>query len=61
MHAQSSISTEIMELPLVSVSNCKVQSVIQFLHARSEMAVEINSPDLAPSDFHMFRFARTFR
>ncbi len=42
MHSLASISTETMELPLASVSDCEVRSVIQFLHARSETAEEIH-------------------
>ncbi len=54
MHTLPSISTETIELPLASVFDCEVRSVIWFLRARSEMAAEIHSPDPAPPDFHLF-------
>ncbi len=41
MDTRPSISTETMELPLASVPDCKVRSVIRFLRAHGEMAVEI--------------------
>ncbi len=43
MHTWPSISTETMELPLASVSNCEVRSVIRFLCACGETAAEIRS------------------
>ncbi len=41
MYMQPNISTETMQLPLASVSDCKVRSVSRFLCARSETAAEI--------------------
>ncbi len=57
MHTRPSISTETMELPLASVSDCEVRSVTQFLCACGETAVEIYPPhslNLELSDFHLF-------
>ncbi len=54
MHMWLSISTETMELPVASVSDCDVWRVIRFLRACGEMVAEIHLPDLAPSDFHLF-------
>ncbi len=42
MYTRPSISTETMERPLASVPDCEVRSVIQFLRAHSETAVEIH-------------------
>ncbi len=42
MHTRPSISTETMELPLASVSDCEVRNVIRFLHAHGETAAEIH-------------------
>ncbi len=42
MHTRSSISTETMELPLVSMFDCEVRSVIQFLRTCGETAAEIH-------------------
>ncbi len=42
MHTRPSISTETMELTLASVSDCEDQSVIRFLRACDETAVEIH-------------------
>ncbi len=41
MHMRPSIRTKTMELPLASVSDCKVRSVIRFLRACGKTAVEI--------------------
>ncbi len=41
MHTRPSISTETMELPLASMSDCEVRSVIRFLRACGETAAEI--------------------
>ncbi len=42
MHTRPSISTETMELPLASGSDCKVWSVIRFLRGHSETGTEIH-------------------
>ncbi len=42
MHTQPSISIKTMELPLASVPDCEVWSVIRFLRARGETAAEIH-------------------
>ncbi len=41
MHTWPSISTGTMELPLASMSDCEVRSVIRFLRACGETAAEI--------------------
>ncbi len=47
MHTRPSISTETMELPLTSVSDCEVRGVIQFLCVPGETAAEIHRQILA--------------
>ncbi len=42
MHTWPSISTETMELPLASVSDCEVRRVIQFLRTHGEEAAVIH-------------------
>ncbi len=42
MYTRPSISTETMELPLASMSNCEVWNVIRFLCAHGQMATEIH-------------------
>ncbi len=42
MHTVPSISPETMELPLASVSDCEVRSVIKILRVRGETAPEIH-------------------
>ncbi len=64
MHTRPSISIETMELPLGSVSDCAVRSVIRFLHARGEMAAEIRTLHIRLIWHHLtfiHQFARTFR
>ena len=43
-----------MAAPIQSPAKCEVRSVIRFLNAKRERPAEIHSPDLAPSDFHLF-------
>ena len=40
--------------PNQSPAKCEVRSVIRFLKAKGERPAVIHSPDLAPSDFHLF-------
>ena len=47
-----------MSAPIQSPAKCEVRSVIGFLNAKGERPAKIHnspySPDLAPSDFHLF-------
>jgi histone-lysine N-methyltransferase SETMAR len=46
-----------MVAPIQSPAKCEVRSVMRFLNAKGERPAEIHppySPDLAPSDFHLF-------
>jgi len=43
-----------MAAPIQSPAKCEVRSVRRFLKAKGERPAVIHSPDLAPSDFHLF-------
>ena len=43
-----------MAAPIQSPSKCEVRSIIRFLNAKGELDHPPYSPDLAPSDFHLF-------
>jgi len=43
-----------MAAPIQSPSKCEVRSIIRFLNAKGELDHPPYSPDLAPSNFHLF-------